>query len=670
MFARSFALGAAALSFAVAACSSAPTSEEPFELDAAELTAMAVPGVDETALNRAVDPCTDFYEFACGGYVASLPADTQREVRSFSQLQKDQLAVLDRVVDEIMTAPRSDAERKAGAFFKSCMAEDTAPKTTAYLTGFRAEIDAASTPAAIAEVVARMHRRGVSAFFALFATADSQRQGRSGTVAAFGAGYDFSADYENEADRTRLVANRARAILAAEPSLGEAEANRIGAAAVKIEHSLFTAAAAVEAAAERPHPVGRRGLESAAPNVDWNAYFGMLGRQSLGNFPVEGLSYFAALDTLLKTADPADLHAYLTSRWYGAAARVGLAPPAPARAGFCKSQLEFTMSDAIESRFLELAGVDARARAKARALWGAIVTAFEEELRNEPFLDVATRVEAEVKLGKMRGAIASSRRLDDFRGAVVNASDAFVVNVMSLRERDFEDGLSHIGRPLPLLHVDFPAPFVNASYDGSLNKINVPGGILGGYFFSASAPQLANFAAIGSVLGHELTHGFDNNGRQLDGDGVERDWWTPAVDSAFKERSQCLVDQYSAFTLDGVPDPVTGEAPGHVNGAMTLGENIADNGGLKTAYRASKVEGRTSPIVSGFTPSQQFFVGYGQLWCGKSAPAVASQGLAGDPHSPEKARVNLPLANFEAFSSAFQCKAGAPMAPAQRCGVW
>src|SRR5262249_54214384 len=147
------------------------------------------------------------------------------------------------------------------------------------------------------------------------------------------------------------------------------------------------------------------------------------------------------------------------------------------------------------------------------------------------------------------------------------------------------------------------------------------------------------------------------------------DWWTPAVDAKFKERAQCLMDEYSAFTLPGVADPTTGAIPAHINGKITLGENIADNGGVKTAYRASKVDGQASPLVAGFTPPQQFFVAYGQLWCGKTAPEVATQYLT-DAHSPEKARVNLPLSNFEAFARAFQCQAGSPMAPANSCSVW
>jgi predicted metalloendopeptidase len=656
---RLFVLGALSVAL-LAACASAPADEDGAELDASELQAMAAPGVDETALNRAADPCIDFYEFACGGYIASLPADTQRDVRSFTQLQKAHSAILDRVLDEMVSAPKNDAERKAGTLFSTCMAGDAITKSAAFLASFRPEIEAATTPGALAELLARMHRRGASVFFSIYPGGE----GRTGSVAAYANG---NSGIKSDADRQRVLDGYVRTIKQIEPTLDDAAVTRLATGAVKIDEALSKAEAASQDD-EASHPLGRPGLELTTPSLDWKAYFQMLGRTSLGDFPVYGVSYFAALDQILTTSDIADIHAYLVARYYSSASR--LIAAGADRKSYCERQLQGVVADVIEPRFLELAGVDAKAKAKARALWNGIVSAFDEELQEEPFLDTATRIEARMKLKDMRGAIAASRTLDDLGGLVVSANDSFLANYQRVRERDFAQGLAQVGHQLPLLHVDFPAPVVNASYDGSLNKINVPGGILGGYFFSPSSPNLANFAAIGAVLGHELTHGFDNNGRHLDGKGMERDWWTASVDAAFKQRAQCMADEYSAFTLPGVPDPVTGVAPGHINGEQTLGENIADNGGLKTAYRASKVAGMTAPVVAGFTPPQQFFLSFGQLWCGKSSPQAASQQLSTDVHSPEKARVNVPLQNMEAFAAAFSCGAGTPMAPANRCGVW
>jgi predicted metalloendopeptidase len=661
---HTLALSFAALSILASACSAAPSSDDGDALSADELTAMAAPGVDENALNRAVDPCTDFYEFACGSYIASLPADTQYDVRSFTQLGKSNDAVLAQVMDAIQTAPRSEAERLAGVFYKSCMATPDAAKDSQYATGFRAEIESAKTPDALARLAARMQKRSINVFFAFIPGPDSHVRGRHGAANVFPGGYDWSTDYTNDDARTARLKVLTAGVAAAEPSLATEEVTRIATAALTIEQTLSKLGGNVFDPAIKSHPVGQAGLEAAAPNFDWKSFFETLGRTDLGDFPVDQLDYFAALDGLLTTTSSDDIHAYMTARWYETLKRD--APTVQS----CQQQVEFNMADAIEPRFLELAGVDSRAQAKARALFRAIVDSFGEELKNESFLDVSTRVEAQVKLGKMRGAIGASRKLDTFTDVELDVNAPFAQNNVLLQERTFERGLAQVGKALPLLNVEFPAPIVNASYDGALNKINVPGGILGGYFFSAASPNLANFAAIGSVLGHELTHGFDNNGRQLDGDGVSRDWWSPSVADAFKSRAQCLVDEYSAFPLPGVTDPVTGQTPAHLNGQQTLPENIADNGGLKTAYRASKVEGMKGPVVAGFTPAQQFFVSFGQLWCGKRSPQVEAYFLTQDVHSTEKARVNVTLSNFDAFAAAFQCQAGSPMAPANRCGVW
>jgi predicted metalloendopeptidase len=572
------------------------------------------------------------------------------------------MAALKTVFDGIAGGARNDAERNAGAFYKSCMTPSDAAKVTSLGTSFRAEIEAATSPDAIAAILGRMTKRGVSAFFAFSVGADTMSRGRHAVGNAYPAGFDYWTDYTTDDGKAARLKVLTTAIAAVEPALAAYAVAKMAQTALTMETTL---AALGNQGDQKAHPVGAEGLADAAPGIDWKTYFATLGAPAnLGSFPVSGLEAFAAIDKLIATTPADDLHAYLTAEWYASI------PRAAATEASCEQQVAFTMADAIEPRFLEAAGVDAKAQAKARKLFRAIVDAFGEELKAEPFLDVSTRVEAEVKLSKMRGAIGASKTLDTFADIELDPNEMFEVNNMRLSERGFVQALAQMGKSLPLLHVDFPSPIVNASYDGVLNKINVPGGILGGYFFSAKSPNLANFAAIGTVLGHELTHGFDNNGRTMDGDGLFRDWWTPSVDAAFKERAQCLVDEYSAFTEPGVTDPQTGQTPAHLNGQQTLPENIADNGGVKTAFRASKVESLTGPVVAGFTPPQQFFISYAQLWCEKMSPKTSAEYLVEDSHSPGKARVNVPLQNFDAFATAFQCQAGAAMAPANRCGVW
>jgi endothelin-converting enzyme/putative endopeptidase len=210
-------------------------------------------------------------------------------------------------------------------------------------------------------------------------------------------------------------------------------------------------------------------------------------------------------------------------------------------------------------------------------------------------------------------------------------------------------------------------PMVNAYYSPSMNEMAFPAGILQPPFYSRGAPDAVNFGAIGMVVGHELTHGFDDEGRRYDASGNLTDWWTPAVSEEFDRRAECVVKQYSEY----VADPAIADVK--LNGKLTLGENIADLGGLKlafAAYQASRAGKEPEPIAGKFTPEQAFFVGYAQSWCTKIRPEFARVRAVIDPHSPPLWRVNGPLANLPEFSSAFQCKPGAKMVRADRCEVW
>jgi endothelin-converting enzyme/putative endopeptidase len=206
-------------------------------------------------------------------------------------------------------------------------------------------------------------------------------------------------------------------------------------------------------------------------------------------------------------------------------------------------------------------------------------------------------------------------------------------------------------------------PTVNAYYDANLNEMVFPAGILQPPFFDNAAPAGSNYGAIGLVMGHELTHGFDDEGRQFDGDGNLKDWWTKKVGAEFDKRAKCLVDQFDGYvTVDDV----------HVNGQLTLGENIADLGGLKLSYAAFKdaTAGKAAETSGKFTPDQTYFLGFAQAWCQNARPEYKRTMATVDPHAPARFRVNGPISNFAPFAEAFQCKAGKAMVKANKCEVW
>jgi len=222
--------------------------------------------------------------------------------------------------------------------------------------------------------------------------------------------------------------------------------------------------------------------------------------------------------------------------------------------------------------------------------------------------------------------------------------------------------LNKIGKPVDPLEWSMTPPTVNAYYDPLMNNINFPAGILQPPFFDSSMDDAVNFGGIGMVIGHELTHGFDDEGRQFDAKGNLKDWWTPADAKEFQQRAACVDDQYASFTV----------APGaHINGKLTLGENTADNGGARVALMAlMNTIGKNTKKIDGFTPEQRFFLAFGQVWCSNEREESLRLQVATDPHSPPKFRVNGVVQNMPEFQQAFSCKAGASMVKANVCRVW
>jgi predicted metalloendopeptidase len=301
-----------------------------------------------------------------------------------------------------------------------------------------------------------------------------------------------------------------------------------------------------------------------------------------------------------------------------------------------------------------------------------VEAAFEANLATLSWMDEATRTKAKDKVHKMANKIGYTDSWRDYAALEVG-TDSLLKNqkagqrFASLRE------LAKIGKPLDRNEHQMPPTLVNAQYNPTMNDMTFPAAILQPPFFSAESFAAANYGGIAMVVGHELTHGFDDEGRQFDGDGNLKDWWTKESGEAYTKKAACVAKQYSSYqvlpaqTVDGKETPAQ-----FINGELTLGENIADNGGLKLAFLAFKeLRKGAAPVLQGtLTEDQQFFLGFAQSWCSKFTPQMLKLQAQTDPHSNARFRVNGSAANSLEFAAAFSCKAGSKMAPAERCLVW
>jgi len=274
----------------------------------------------------------------------------------------------------------------------------------------------------------------------------------------------------------------------------------------------------------------------------------------------------------------------------------------------------------------------------------------------------ATRQQALIKLAAIRNKIGYPDKWRDYSKLTITPSDA-LANYLNAHGFEVRRQLARIGKPVDQLEWLMTPPTVNAYYYPPRNEIVFPAGILQPPFYANTADDAVNFGGIGSVIGHELTHGFDDQGRKYDAQGNLRDWWTAEDAKGFEERAGCIADEYSGFTT---------VADVKLNGKLTLGENTADSGGVRIAYMAlmDRIAGKDLPLIDGYKPEQRFFLSFAQLWCQNVSDEEARRRAIVDPHSPGRWRVNGVMQNNSDFAKAFGCKAGQPMVSEKVCRVW
>ncbi len=651
-------------------------------------------GVDLGALNRSADACSDFYEFACGGWLAKnlLPAD-RRNWGRFAEVQEGSFATLRRILE----SPGGDADqRKAGDYYASCMDEaaiDAAgPRPlTPTLERIGSLQDRADLPAllahlhAVAMLPSGPGRAPYSALFDFESTTDlGEPTQKIANVDQGGLALPDRDNYLKTDERTSVLREKYQVhveqVLAA-LGLPAAEAAG-GARAVLTLETALSRAAADPVTRRDPdkmyHPMTPADLRALSPHFDWKSYFAAASAPAFSRVDVNAPAFVQAVDAIVANTPLADIKHYL--RWQVAHASALMLPkairdldfdffartlrgqqePTP-RVRLCIADTDERLGEALGKAYVQEA-FGPQAKADMLKMVAGIKAAMREDIRRADWMTEPTKKAATRKLDAVADGIGYPDAWRSYAAVRIDRSDAlgnFQRALAFERQRD----LMKIGRPIDRSEWHMTPPTVNAYYSPLENNINFPAGILQLPFYSAARDAAVNYGAIGAVIGHELTHGFDDQGRRFDTDGSLRDWWTADDADAFEDRADCIADQYSKYVVEG---------DARVNGRLTLGENTADNGGLRLALMAYLAgPGATPrPMLDGFTPEQRVFLGWAQSWCEVSRPETERIKAATNPHASNRYRVIGPLSNMSEFQKAFSCKAGSPMVREKACRVW
>jgi len=637
-----------------------------------------------TWLDRTADACTDFYQFACGGWLTSnqIPADRQRWGQ-FTALGEQNQRILRGILDTPSDAPD---RRKAADSYAACMDENAIQsKGAAPLASDLARIDGLTGPAGLPPLLAHLHAIGVSAFFRFGSQIDRRDATKQiAIVDQDGLGmpdrdYYLKIDARSADIRQKYQAH-VQQTLAMLPG-GAATATKDAAAVIAIEHAL--SAAALDRTARRnpaatDHMMTRADWQALTPSFDWTSYVTAAKAPAFARLNVAVPDYFRTLDMLLTSTPVEALKAYL--RWQLANSSADLLPRAFATARFeffnhvlagqeqplprwerCITQTDARLGEALGKAYIDEAFGPA-AKADTAAMVRGIEAAMKKDIDDAAWMSEETKRAAREKLAAVVDRIGYPDQWKNYSSVRIDRADA-LGNQQRAIAFERERTLMKIGQPVDRGEWRMTPPTVNAYYSPDRNNINFPAGILQPPFYRQGRDAAVNYGGIGAVIGHELTHGFDDQGRKFDGQGNLHDWWTDADAKSYESRSSCIADQYSQYVVANDT---------HLNGRLTLGENTADNGGLRLALLAYLAgPGATAaPVLDGFTREQRFFVGYAQIWCENRRPEFERLRATTDTHSPARFRVNGTVSNMPEFAKAFSCKAGAPMVRQNACRVW
>jgi len=646
-------------------------------------------GFDPAAIDRTADPCVDFYQYACGAWMTAnpIPSDQGRWGR-FNELQERNREALRKIAENAAarTSGRSALDQKIGDYYAACMDEKAVEARG--ITPLKADLDRIAgmrDKGSLTDVVAALHASGGSPFFHFTSAPDSKNSVQmiadldQGGIQLPDRDYYLKTDEKSVQLRNQYVAHvqkmfelvgtkpeeaarKAQTVLALETQLARGSLDRVSRRdPEQLYHIMIVAE-----------------LGEMAPSLGWAKFFQQVGAPRFQKLNVDVPEFVKSLEGTVKGASVDDLKAYLTWNVLHDAANVLPLEFVQENFNFfgktlqgakemrlrwkrCVEQLDTLLPDALGRKFVETT-LGAEGMRRTKEMVDDIEKAMAADLESLDWMTPKTKEQALGKLREILNKIGTNENWQAYETVKILRGDAFGNSERASRY-EVRRQISKIGKPVDKKEWVMSQPTVNAYYEPQQNDINFPAGILQPPFWDNQADDATNYGAIGAVIGHELTHGFDDEGRQFDAQGNLRDWWTPEDAKAFEQRADCFVQQYGGYTaVDDVK----------LNGKLTLGENTADNGGLRLAYAAlmNRLGGEASKKKDSFDAAQRLFLGWGQIWCENRTPELARLRAQTDPHSPGKYRVNGVVSNMPEFQKAFACSVGQPMVKGPACRVW
>jgi putative endopeptidase len=646
-------------------------------------------GFSLSNLDRTCKPCDNFYEFAMGNWMKANPIPAEYSSwGTFQQLRDNNLTAMRTVLEaaEKANAAAGSNEQKIGDFYATCM--DTTAIEAAGVHPISEElkaIEAISDRTSLENTVAKLQEEGVGALFRFGSGQDIKDSTRVIAQASQGGlgmpdrDYYFRDDEKSKqlrADYEKHVANmfvlagddadkaaaEAKTVMTIETALAKASRTRVELRDPEKNYNLMTLTE----------------MKGLTPDWSWESFLHDVDSPAVGQVNVRQPEFFKAMNEQLASVPLPDWKTYL--RWHVIHAAAPGLPDRFVQENFdfydkklsgtkeilprwkrCVQSTDRNLGEALGQVYVEKYFPPA-AKAHAKEMVNNLIAALREDIPTLSWMGPETKKEALAKLEAFTVKIGYPDKWRDYSKLEINRG-SYEGNVRRSSEFEYARQLAKIGQPVDRTEWGMTPPTVNAYYSSSMNEIVFPAGILQPPFYNPNADDAVNYGGMGAVIGHEISHGFDDQGSKFDGKGNLHEWWTPDDRKNFTERGDCVVNQFNGYEVE----------PGlHQNGKLVLGESIGDLGGLTIAYAAyeKSIQGKRPKDIDGFTPEQRFFLGWAQVWGANQRAEAARLQTNTDPHPLARFRGNGPLSNMEAFAKAFGCKKGDAMVREQACKIW